>query len=172
MYNILTLSAMKVAELKAIAENLKIANAEKLLKKDLIFKILDTQSVVAEPSKSEAPAAQAEPSDAELSAADKKKRDRVKRPAAEPVKKSSADLFQEEDIVPTLDFINPEPKAEPTTAAPREEHKRDQSNSGAPRIHTFKERREQSREQQSENRTEVAIVEITEISATTETAIK
>jgi transcription termination factor Rho len=154
MYNILTLSAMKVAELKAIAENLKIANAEKLLKKDLIFKILDTQSVVAEPSKSEAPAAQAEPSDAELSAADKKKRDRVKRPAAEPVKKSSADLFQEEDIVPPLDFINPEPKAEYTTAAPREEHKRDQSNSGAPRIHTFKERREQSREQQSENRTE------------------
>jgi transcription termination factor Rho len=154
MYNILTLSAMKVAELKAIAENLKIANAEKLLKKDLIFKILDTQSVVAEPSKSEAPAAQAEPSDAELSAADKKKRDRVKRPAAEPVKKSSADLFQEEDVVPPLDFINPESKAETATAPPREEHKRDQSNSGAPRIHTFKERREQSREQQSENRTE------------------
>ena len=154
MYNILTLSAMKVAELKAIAENLKIANAEKLLKKDLIFKILDTQSVVAEPSKSEAPAAQADSSDAELSAADKKKRDRVKKPAAEPVKKSSADLFQEETIVPPLDVITPEPKAEPKTVAPREEHKRDQSNSGAPRINTFKARREQSREQQSENRNE------------------
>jgi transcription termination factor Rho len=154
MYNILTLSAMKVAELKAIAENLKIANAEKLLKKDLIFKILDTQSVVAEPSKSEATAAQVDPSDAELSAADKKKRDRVKKPAAEPVNKSSADLFQEEDIAAPLDFVNPEPKVEPKIVAPREEHKRDQSNSGAPRINTFKERRDQSREQQSENRTE------------------
>jgi len=98
MYNILTLSAMKVAELKAIAENLKIANAEKLLKKDLIFKILDTQSVVIESPAPEASASQTESSDSELSAADKKKRD-------QPVKKSNADLFQGEHADAPIDFV-------------------------------------------------------------------
>jgi len=45
MYDILTLNAMKVAELKSVAENLGIANAEKLKKQDLVLTIMDRQSV-------------------------------------------------------------------------------------------------------------------------------
>ena len=41
MYDILTLNAMKVAELKSVAENLGIANAEKLKKQDLVLTIMD-----------------------------------------------------------------------------------------------------------------------------------
>ena len=45
MYNLLQLNGMKVAELKEVAEKLSISNAEKLKKQDLIYKILDVQSV-------------------------------------------------------------------------------------------------------------------------------
>jgi transcription termination factor Rho len=45
MYDILTLNAMKVAELKSVAENLGIANAEKLKKQDLVLTIMDRQTV-------------------------------------------------------------------------------------------------------------------------------
>jgi transcription termination factor Rho len=45
MDDILTLNAMKVAELKSVAENLGIANAEKLKKQDLVLTIMDRQTV-------------------------------------------------------------------------------------------------------------------------------
>jgi len=46
MYDILQLNDMLVPELVDIAENLSITNASKLLKKDLIYKILDNQAVM------------------------------------------------------------------------------------------------------------------------------
>ncbi len=45
MYNLLELTGMKVAELKAVAEQLGITAAEKLKKQDLIYKIIDVQSI-------------------------------------------------------------------------------------------------------------------------------
>ena len=45
MYDILQLNDMLVPELLDIAEQLKITNAKKLNKQDLIYKILDSQAV-------------------------------------------------------------------------------------------------------------------------------
>ena len=50
MYDILTLNAMKVAELKSVAENLGVSNAEKLKKQDLVLTIMDRQSLTAAPA--------------------------------------------------------------------------------------------------------------------------
>ncbi|HRZ77879.1 MAG TPA: Rho termination factor N-terminal domain-containing protein, partial [Bacteroidales bacterium] len=45
MYDIISLNSKKVAELKEIAKELNISKYEKLLKQDLIYKILDTQAL-------------------------------------------------------------------------------------------------------------------------------
>ena len=45
MYDILQLNDMLVPELLDIAEQLKIPNAKKLSKQDLVYKILDNQAI-------------------------------------------------------------------------------------------------------------------------------
>jgi transcription termination factor Rho len=52
MYDILQLNDMLVPELLDIAEQLKISNAKKLGKQDLVYKILDSQAVKASEKKS------------------------------------------------------------------------------------------------------------------------
>ena len=47
MYDILQLNDMLVPELLDIAEQLKIPNAKKLSKQDLVYKILDSQMMVS-----------------------------------------------------------------------------------------------------------------------------
>lgn len=47
MYDILQLNDMLVPELLDIAEQLKISNAKKLDKQELVYKILDKQAVTA-----------------------------------------------------------------------------------------------------------------------------
>jgi transcription termination factor Rho len=54
MYDILQLNDMLVPELLDIAEQLKIPNAKKLNKQDLIYKVLDKQAVSASDTKSSA----------------------------------------------------------------------------------------------------------------------
>ena len=51
MYDILQLNDMLVPELLDIAEQLKIPNAKKLSKQDLVYKILDGQAVKASEKK-------------------------------------------------------------------------------------------------------------------------
>src|SRR5688500_20325913 len=51
MYDILQLNDMLVPELLDIAEQLKIPNAKKLSKQDLVYKILDGQDVKASEKK-------------------------------------------------------------------------------------------------------------------------
>ncbi len=51
MYDILQLNDMLVPELLDIAEQLKIPNAKKLSKQDLVYKILDNQAVIASEKK-------------------------------------------------------------------------------------------------------------------------
>jgi len=53
MYDILQLNDMLVPELLDIAEDLKIENAKKLGKQDLIYKILDKQAVMSSEQKSD-----------------------------------------------------------------------------------------------------------------------
>jgi transcription termination factor Rho len=55
MYDILQLNDMLVPELLDIAEQLKIPNAKKLNKQDLIYKVLDKQAISGNDSKSSAP---------------------------------------------------------------------------------------------------------------------
>src|SRR5512146_56499 len=53
MYDILQLNDMLVPELLDIAEDLKIENAKKLGKQELIYKILDKQAVMSSEQKSD-----------------------------------------------------------------------------------------------------------------------
>jgi transcription termination factor Rho len=79
MYDILQLNDMLVPELLDIAEQLKIPNAKKLDKQDLVYKILDKQAVIAS-------AVKTNPND------DKGKRKRI-------VKTSTANSTEEADVV-------------------------------------------------------------------------
>jgi hypothetical protein len=56
MYDIITLTGMKVAELRAIAEKLEVTNLDKLKKQDLIYKIIDVQAMRAEAEAPSTPA--------------------------------------------------------------------------------------------------------------------
>jgi len=85
MYDILQLNDMLVPELLDIAEQLKIANAKKLSKQDLVYKILDNQAIKASEKK---------PGDVE----DKNKRKRII--------KTSTSLSTEEAIVEETDNDN------------------------------------------------------------------
>jgi len=79
MYDILALNGMKVAELRAVAEKLGVSQLEKLKKQDLVYKILDVQSVSH--VKSEAPAA---PAAAAPPAAKEAKEDKMPEERREP----------------------------------------------------------------------------------------
>ncbi|MFL5748561.1 MAG: transcription termination factor Rho [Niastella sp.] len=79
MYDILQLNDMLVPELLDIAEQLKIPNAKKLDKQELVYKILDKQAVMASAVKNNA-------------ADDKGKRKRV-------VKTTTANATEEADVV-------------------------------------------------------------------------
>lgn len=79
MYDILQLNDMLVPELLDIAEQLKIPNAKKLDKQDLVYKILDKQAVIASAEKTN-------PNE------DKGKRKRI-------VKTSTANSTEEADVV-------------------------------------------------------------------------
>ena len=50
MYDILQLNDMLLTELLDVAEQLKVPNAKKFEKPDLIYKILDQQAVINTPS--------------------------------------------------------------------------------------------------------------------------
>ncbi len=82
MYDILQLNDMLVPELLDIAEQLKISNAKKLDKQELIYKILDKQAVMASSTKG-APAQE-----------DKGKRKRI-------IKTTTANATEEADVMST-----------------------------------------------------------------------
>jgi transcription termination factor Rho len=97
MYNLLQLNSMKVAELKAVADQLSIDGGDKLKKQDLIYKILDVQAVKSAENQPEqpAPAPDNGPSEEVVDTEapqkqDKQRRDRAKKPFAK-----SPELFAE-----------------------------------------------------------------------------
>ncbi len=91
MYDILQLNDMLVPELLDIAEQLKITNAKKLEKKDLVYKILDKQALANAGTKS--------PDDA------KPKRKRI-------VKASTANSTEEAEVMQEKPKAKPEPRPE------------------------------------------------------------
>jgi transcription termination factor Rho len=96
MYDILQLNDMLVPELLDIAEDLKIENAKKLGKQDLIYKILDKQAVMSSEQKSDG-------------ASKQRQRKRI-------VKATTANSTEE--------AIVEEPSTPPLAPAPVAEHKR------------------------------------------------
>jgi len=80
MYDIVSLNAMKVGELREIAQNLKIENLEKLKKQDLVFKIIDVQNQST--SKTEnLPIESGSFKDSQENKSERVKRDRIKKVA-------------------------------------------------------------------------------------------
>jgi transcription termination factor Rho len=83
MYDIVSLNAMKVGELREIADKLNITQSDKLKKQDLVFKIIDSQNT------SQVSSAPAAPANAPATGMDstedsnKRKRERIKKEAAE-----------------------------------------------------------------------------------------
>jgi transcription termination factor Rho len=77
MYDIQELNKKLLAELREIAKELKIKRIESFRKEDLVYKILDTQAIVASESKS---ARRNEPSDSKETAAKNQPRKRRGRP--------------------------------------------------------------------------------------------
>jgi transcription termination factor Rho len=95
MYDIIQLNAMKVAELREVAEKIGVANLDKLKKQDLVFKILDEQILKQAPA--EEPVAAPAASD---EGTDKKKRGRPQKPAVEQVQiGKSAKINEEKPLV-------------------------------------------------------------------------
>ena len=88
MYDIIKLNAMKVGELKELAEQMEISNADKLKKQDLIYKILDEQAVQ---NQGDAPEPEAAPTDSAPAAEatqppaaeDRPKKERTRKPLVE-----------------------------------------------------------------------------------------
>ncbi|OYW19370.1 MAG: transcription termination factor Rho [Sphingobacteriales bacterium 12-47-4] len=99
MYDILQLNDMLVPELLDIAEQLKIPNAKKMEKQELIYKILDSQAITG---------SKAAPEDSDKP----KPRKRI-------IKTSTALTTEEAEV----DEPQPEAKPAPRKAAPRKEEK-------------------------------------------------
>jgi transcription termination factor Rho len=117
MYDILTLNAMKVAELKSVAENLGISNAEKLKKQDLVLTIMDRQTLSAAPAEAPAPTvveAKETNSSAENStSSDRQKKTRERKPYKAAEKEEVPAKEEVSNDIPTEQNEEPAPKVTP-----------------------------------------------------------
>ena len=102
MYDILQLNDMLVPELVDIAEELKIANAKKLDKQDLVYKILDKQAIVESATKTTGTNGTTE----------KPKRKRI-------IKATTGNITEEAEVMDSNDAAEPAPVAEVPAAAPK-----------------------------------------------------
>jgi transcription termination factor Rho len=83
MYDIVSLNAMKVGELREIADKLNITQSDKLKKQDLVFKIIDTQNSSQVSAPNTAPNAASANVAEHAEDSNKRKRERIKKEAAE-----------------------------------------------------------------------------------------
>jgi transcription termination factor Rho len=117
MYDILTLNAMKVAELKSVAENLGISNAEKLKKQDLVLTIMDRQTLSAAPAEAPAPTvveAKETNSSAENStSSDRQKKTRERKPYKAAEKEEVPAKEEVSNDIPTEQNEEPAPEVTP-----------------------------------------------------------
>lgn len=103
MYNLLQLNSMKVAELKAVADQLGIDGGDKLKKQDLIYKILDVQavkSVESEPAGNTASAAE-NTSVVSDTAQPEPRQEKPKKDRTRKAQEKTQDLFREGEIQDT-----------------------------------------------------------------------
>ena len=115
MYDIVSLNAMKVGELREIADKLNITQSDKLKKQDLVFKIIDTQnaSQVSVPN----PTSSGAPANENTDDSNKRKRERIKKEAtAELPLELAGSLSDETPVAPTI--ATPEATAFPKAETP------------------------------------------------------
>ena len=117
MYDILTLNAMKVAELKSVAENLGISNAEKLKKQDLVLTIMDRQTLSAAPAEAPAPTVvEAKETDSSVensTSSDRQKKTRERKPYKAAEKEEVPAKEEVSNDIPTEQNEEPAPEATP-----------------------------------------------------------
>ena len=117
MYDILTLNAMKVAELKSVAENLGVSNAEKLKKQDLVLTILDRQTLSAAPAEAIAPtvveAKETDSSFENSDSADRQKKTRERKPYKAAEKEEVPAKEEISNDIPTEQNEEPAPEVTP-----------------------------------------------------------
>ncbi len=162
MYNLLELNGMKVAELRAIAEKLSIASPDKLKKQDLIFKIIDVQSVQsALPFEADADAGTKENAQPETQAegAQKESAENAAQQKREPNPNDRGDRFKKPDAPVDGNVQNAESTTPPADTgndtAPRPNAGGNAPNNEQPRQLSFNDRRNQERgdrPQQNQNR--------------------
>jgi transcription termination factor Rho len=117
MYDILTLNAMKVAELKSVAENLGISNAEKLKKQDLVLTIMDRQTLSAAPVEAPAPTVvEVKETDSSIQnsdSTDRQKKTRERKPYKAAEKEEVPAKEEVSNDIPTEQNEEPAPEVTP-----------------------------------------------------------
>jgi transcription termination factor Rho len=117
MYDILTLNAMKVAELKSVAENLGISNAEKLKKQDLVLTIMDRQTLSAAPVEAPAPTVvevkETDSSVENSDSSDRQKKTRERKPYKAAEKEEVPAKEEVSNDIPTEQNEEPAPEVTP-----------------------------------------------------------
>jgi transcription termination factor Rho len=148
MYDIVSLNAMKVGELREIAEKLNITQSDKLKKQDLVFKIIDTQN------SSQVSAPNPIPNTANANVAEhaehaedgnKRKRERIKKEAAELPLELAGSLSDDAPV------IAPTPSAEETSTPKVEAPIQAASENRSPRPHHQHNREDRPQHQDRRN---------------------
>ncbi len=108
---------MKVAELKSVAENLGISNAEKLKKQDLVLTIMDRQTLSAAPAEAPAPTVvEAKETDSSVensTSSDRQKKTRERKPYKAAEKEEVPAKEEVSNDIPTKQNEEPAPEATP-----------------------------------------------------------
>ena len=108
---------MKVAELKSVAENLGISNAEKLKKQDLVLTIMDRQTLSAAPAEAPAPTVvEAKETDSSVensTSSDRQKKTRERKPYKAAEKEEVPAKEEVSNDIPTEQNEEPAPEATP-----------------------------------------------------------
>ena len=109
---------MKVAELKSVAENLGISNAEKLKKQDLVLTIMDRQTLSAAPAEAPAPtvveAKETDSSFENSDSADRQKKTRERKPYKAAEKEEVPAKEEVSNDIPTEQNEEPAQEVTPT----------------------------------------------------------
>jgi len=144
MYDILELNEKKVTELKDIAEKLNIKKIEKFKKQDLIYKILDEQSIQPKPAAAEPATKEAAPkSDADKPAKPNQNK-RPRKPQANDDKSKASDNKPNGDKAQAKDGQKGDSKSENKT-----DNKSGQNNSG--KSNDNREKRDNNRDKRDNN---------------------
>ncbi|MEN9333466.1 MAG: hypothetical protein RLY35_646 [Bacteroidota bacterium] len=124
MYDIVSLNAMKVGELREIADKLNITQSDKLKKQDLVFKIIDSQNTSQVSSAPATPAQSAATGAESAEDNNKRKRERIKKETAELPLELAGSLSDDAPVIaPAASADETSTPKVDTTAQPAQENR-------------------------------------------------